>query len=432
MANTYFVGLRGTDDNVSNERPENWRAGILRLYPNGDMPLTALTGLMPSTPVDDPHFHWWTEAMPSQRATVTGRYTDSALANAYVSGATAGTTLYFSMSAADVAQFRVGHQVLLRDASDYTVDVNGKVTAVSENGASSYIAVLLLEADDNGTGGTHDLSDCDVAMIIGSINSEGATRPDAITISPTEFENYTQIFRTSIDLTRTMMKTKMRSEDAYPKAKKDGLWFHGIEMEKAFMWGIKSQRTGSNGKPERTTDGLLAFIKGAGTVADYSLDAATEYDGKTWLEAGERWMDEHLEEIFRYGGDEKLCFAGSGALLGIQRLAKATGSIQLQVRDAAYGIRVITWVTPFGEITLKRHPLFSYEATNRNSMVIFEPKNIAFRYVDDTFFKADNSDRTGGGTGKDGKDEEWLTEGGLEFYHGETCGYLNGVGLDNA
>ncbi|MBT7187988.1 hypothetical protein HN911_11740, partial [Candidatus Bathyarchaeota archaeon] len=73
----------------------------------------------------------------------------------------------------------------------------------------------------------------------------------------------------------------------------------------------------------------------------------------------------------------------------------------------------------------------SYEATNRNSMVIFEPKQVRYKYITDTMFKADKSDMEGGGTGVDGKQEEYLTEAGLEFHHGEKSGYLNGVGLDN-
>jgi len=394
------------------------------------MPLTALTSLMKSSKVDDPHFHWWTKTLTTQRATITGVYTDVALGIAYTSDGVAGQVLYVKMAEADTAYFRVGHQVLLRDASNYTVDCVGKVTGLALNGASSYVAVRLLEADDNGSGA--DLSDADTALIIGNMNPQGGTRPDAITQSPSEHSNYTQIFRNSLDLTRTLRETKLRTADAYQEAKRDCLELHGIEMEKAFLWGVAYAGVGANGKPEYTTQGLIPFIKAAGTVEDFSLDSATDYDGKTWLQAGEQWMDEHLEEIFRYGADEKLAFCGSGALLGIQRLVKSGASYQISLREAAYGIKVVEWVTPFGAIMLKRHPLFSYEATNRHSMVIFEPSDLEYRYITDTTYMKDDSYMKGGGTGKDGLEEEYLTEGGLEFHHGEKTGYLNGIGLDNA
>ncbi|MBT7915411.1 DUF5309 family protein, partial [Candidatus Bathyarchaeota archaeon] len=284
MTDQYFVGLRATGDLATNERPESWREGILRLFPNGDMPLTALTALMQSEDVTDPHYHWWTKGLTTQRSAITNIYTDVALSNPYTSGGVAGTTLYVNIPAAGINMFRTGQVVLLRDASHYDVDCAAKVTDVQENGASSYVVVSLLEADDNGA--STDLSDADVILIMGNANPQGGTRPEAITQSPTEHENYTQIFRDSLDLARTLMKTKLRSEQAYLEAKRDALELHGIGMEKAFIWGVASSLTGVNGKPETTTGGLLSFIKAAGTVADYTLETGAAYAGMTWLQAG--------------------------------------------------------------------------------------------------------------------------------------------------
>lgn len=431
MADTYFCGLRATGDLVTNELADNWRAGILRIFPNGMAPLTGLTALMTSEKLTEgPHYHWWTKTLTTQRATVTGIYTDTALGTAYTSGGVAGSILYVKMSEADSAYFRAGHQVLLRDASDYNVDVNAKVLSVTANGASSYIVVRLLEADDNATATSHDLSDADTCLIVGNINPQGGTRPEAITQGPTEFSNYTQIFRNSLDLARTLMQTRLRTGDAYQEAKKDALEQHSIEMEKAFFWGIQSSNTGANGKPETTTDGIVPLIKTYGTTSDYSLD--TNYSGKTWLDGGADWLDEQLEVIFRYGSQERLGFAGSGAILGIQKLVKELGFYTVNVQTTSFGMKVLEWVTPFGSLYLKTHPLFSYEATTRNSVVLIEPKNIKYRFIQDTMFKADNTDTQGGGTGKDGKEEEYLTECGLEMHYPLTCGYLNGFNTDSA
>lgn len=425
-----FMGMRGTGDWVADQRPKSWREMILYRYPNGTAPLTAIMSKMGSEAVTDPEFNWWTKSLPTQRATVTGVYTDIALSTAYVSGATAATTLYVKMSAADVANFRDGHQVLLRDASDPTVDVNAKVTSVVVNGASSYIAALLLEADDNST--THDLSDCDTALIIGNINAEGAAMPDAIAYDPTKWYNYTQIFRTPLEMTRTAMKTKLRTGDQYKEAKRECLELHSIEMEKAFMFGIASERTGTNGKPERTTMGLIPAIKAGGLVNDFSLNSGADFSGYTWLQAGEYWLDYYLEQIFRYGSREKLCFAGSGALLGLNRLIKAGGNFDYTATTTDYGLNITKWVTAFGTINIMTHPLFSYEVTTRNAMAIFEPKDLKFRYIDDTMYKADDRMTKGGWTNRDGIKEEYLTEAGLEYHHPDGWGWLTGVGVDNA
>ena len=438
MADTFFVGMRATGDVVANEIPGDWRGGILRLYPNGNMPLTGLTSLMKSKKSEF-HFHWWTKTFDAGRAAVTGLYSDSLLATTYLAtyptGASAGATVFVKMAEADAKLFRAGHQVLLRDASNYALDTTGKVTNVVLNGASSSIAVRLLEADDNGAANGKYLgtaiSPADTIMVIGNMNPQGSTRPEAISQGPTEFENYTHIFRDALDLSRTVMETQFRTADPYLEAKKDTLERHGIGIERALLWSTLYSGTGSNGKPEYATRGLMSFIKQYGTVQDFTTDTAVAFAGKTWLQAGDQWLDEHLEEIFRYGSRERLCFCGSGALLGIQAIAKDIGTWNMTPKTTLWGANVTEWTTPFGMTTFQTHPLFSYEETNRHSMVFIEPANLEYRYVTDTKFEPDILYGKGGGVGLDGRQEGFLTECGLEVHFPETAGYLNGVGKDN-
>jgi len=423
-----FLGMRGSGDWAVDQRPKNWREMILYLYPNGSAPLTAMLAKMRSERTDDPEFNWWTKTLATQAGAITGIYTDIALGTAYVSGGVLGSTVYVKMAEATADELREGHQVLLRDASDYAVDVNAKVTSVVKNGASSYAGVELLEADDNSSNG--DLSDADRLVIIGNLNAEGATMPDAIGYDPVKWYNYTQIFRTPLEITRTARRTRLRTGDAYKEMKREALEIHSIEMEKAFLWGVRSERTGANGKPERTTSGLIPAIIANGTADDFSVN--TDYTGDTWLASGEDWLDEQLEVIFRYGRTEKLAFAGSGALLGINRLAKNSGFMQITPQTTSYGIQVTSWVTPFGTIHIKTHPLFSFETTNRNSMIIFEPENLNYRYIDDTSFYKEGEKQNTGYTRKDATTEEFLTECGLEYHHPVGFGYLNGFNTDNS
>ena len=425
-----FLGMRGTGDWATDQRPKNWREVVLYEYPNGSAPVTAVMSKLGSEKVDDPEFNWWTKTLPTQAATITGKYTDAAMSSAYVSGGVAGSILYIKCSEADSVHFRAGHQVLLRDVSDYEVDVNAKVLAVQKNGASSCVTVKLLEDDDTTTQ-SHDLSDADRMLVIGNINPEGATMPEAIAYDPTKIYNYTQIFRTALDITRTARLTKLRTGDAYKEAKRECLELHSIEMEKAFIWGIMTENVGANGKPERTTRGLIDIIKNyaSANVNDFTLN--TDYSGDTWLASGEDWVDEYLELMFRYGKGEKFCLAGSGALLGINRIGKTYGQWNFTPQTKSYGIQVVEWVTPFGKINIKTHPLFSYEEANRNSMVIYEPENLKSRIITDTTFYADGDKQNTGYTRKDGTNEEYLTEIGLEFHFPTGWGYLNGVGKDN-
>ena len=426
-----FQGMRSNNDWATDQRPENWRESMLYLFgPTGDVPLTALLAKAKSKKVDDPKFHWFEKGLPEQRATVTGKYTDAAMATAYVTGGAAGSTLYVKCSAAHAGEFRVGHQVLLRNSSNDADDTNAKVVAVEVNGASSKITVKLLQADPT----TNGIADCDTMLIIGSVNPEGGSMPSAVAYDPTGYYNLCGIHRTSLSITRTARKTRLRTGDQYKEAKREALQLHSIELEKNFLWSYPTEGVGSNGKPERTTKGLITAIREANSgaiVSNYLTETDTQWAGQTWLDAGEDWLDAQLEQIFRYGGSERVCFCGSTCILALNKLIKASGNYQLQPKTMGYGIKVMEWYTPFGTLYLQRHPLFSFEATNRRSMVIFDNDDLEYRFIDDTTFYDDPDKKNTGRNRVDGTDEEWLTEAGLEFHHKKKCGYLSGFGQDN-
>ena len=428
-----FLGMRGNGDWVNDQRPLNWRQQILYLYPNGMAPLTAILSMLGSESVDDPQYHWWTQEQTAVGGDVADVYTLPDGSVPYVAGGVAGDVLYVQITTALANRIREGHQILLRDASDWRVDVVGKVTGVTRGTTNSILAVKLLEPDDNSP--DYDLSDCDTFKIIGNINPEGGEMPDAIALNPVKVHNYTQIFKTPLSITRTARKTRLRTGDQYQKAKSEALEMHSWEMELAFLWGIRTENVGDNGKPERTTMGVINFIRqyAAANCDDYTLNPA--YAGSTWTAAGETWFKNMLEQIFRYGADEKLCLCGSGFLLGIDALAMTGGQINLQPAQKTYGMQVRTWITPFGTIHMKTHPLFSYDATTRNMGIILEPKEMGYRYIDDTQFYGESTAKQhpeGYGQRRvDGTNEEYLTECGLEFGLPQKCAVLNGVGCNN-
>lgn len=415
MADVAFLGMRATNDfTVEGQRPKNWREGILRLYPNGKAPLTALLALMKNESTNDPEFHWFCKVLPKQAATVTGVYTDSNLTTANSAVGSVGLVIYTKMSEADVKQFVPNHTVLLRNADNTNVDAVAIVEDVVLAGANSYLRVKLLQAT------TVALSAANVkrVLIIGSAHAEGAIIGQAVAYDPYQQKNYTQIFRNALEITRTAEKTHLRTGDAYKEAKREALELHSIEMEKAFLFGVPSENMGANGKPLRTTGGLIWSIKTNGGLVE-------NFTGN-WETSGLDWLDERLMTLFRYGETDKLAFVGDAALLGINRLARKYGTWNYTPQTRAFGINVIELITPFGQLTLKTHPLFSHEPSNQHSMLIFEPKNIKYRYITDTTFYEDS--RETGHTRYDARKEEYLTECGLEYHFPQCWGWFNGIG----
>lgn len=421
-----FLGMRGTGDWTANERPENWRQAMLFLYPNGQMPITAITSMMPSEPTDDPTYHWWTKTLPLQSGALTNVYVDSQLSSAYTAGAVTGTVLYVKVAEAVAAEFRPGLTAMLRKQDDYRHDTRGKVVGVVRNGANSFISFKLLHDAD----ATYDIDEATHIKVIGSMNPEGATMPEPLAYNPVQYTNKTQIFRTSLSLTRTALRTRLRTPDQYQEAKREALELHGMEMEHAFIWGKQYEGIGSNGKPERSTGGLVqALIDNYPANVDAYHISADVAASTTWVNGGEDWLNEKLEVIYRYGSSEKLAVFGSGVGLAIQKLAKAGATINLVPGVVDYGIRVTTWHHQFGTLHLKTHPLFSHDPITRNDMLIVEPSNLRSRVIDDTFFVEDPMDRKNRNNSRDGRDEEFVTEIGMEWHNLPSMGYLSGFGI---
>ena len=186
-----FLGMRGNGDWATDQRPKHWREMILYLYPNGSAPLTAMLSKMKSSKVSDPEFNWWTKNLASQGGAVTNVYTDAILASAfsYGSGEAAGTVLYVKAAEAVIKEIRVGHQVMLRDSDWPDVDVNAKVISRALNGASSYVGVKLLEAENTASSNTKNISTVDRILVVGNLNAEGASIPDAISYDPVKSTN---------------------------------------------------------------------------------------------------------------------------------------------------------------------------------------------------------------------------------------------------
>src|SRR3990167_11046330 len=81
------LGLRGSGDFSTDERPKNWREKILQLFPNGEAPLTALMSKTRNQPTTDAEFNWWEKRLPIQRMKVNGAHAAGATAITVDSGA---------------------------------------------------------------------------------------------------------------------------------------------------------------------------------------------------------------------------------------------------------------------------------------------------------------------------------------------------------
>ena len=442
-----YQGMRGSENWGTDVRPKNWRQQILRLFPNGAAQLTAMMSMMMAEPTDDPEFNWWTQTFQNQSATLTstGVFDDSSFSSAYSSGGAIGDILYAKAPEAVAIQARVGHTAWFEKEGDYRFRTMGRVVHVDSNGANSAIGIKLLEAPSS----TYDLDEVNRVTLGAGASPEGAERPNAVAQDPVKYYNYTQIMRTPLNITNTNKATRLRTGIGYQEKKRDALDYHSTEIEKNVLFGVRSITTSAeNGQPLRTMDGVTTILRRENDANNHgnveAFGHAAPYTTSAWLSTSQTglasqpngmvWLNKKLEIIMRYGRPNKVGFCGSGALLGIQQLAMAGGHINITPVTTEFGIQVLRWITPFGILDLRTHPLMTQNPQWRNDLIILEPDSVKWRPLVGNGENRDTnfipSAPKGGNRGVDATQEEYLTEASIELHHPLKHGYLSRVGLD--
>lgn len=392
-----ILGLRGTGDFTADERPRNWREKILQLFPNGEAPLTALMSMLKSQPTDDPEFNQWEKRLPVQRMLAAGAQANVAdVTIVMVSGAKDAVAGSIVMNERTNEKMRVDQ--------DPTNDTDLHVV----RGSGTTAAAGILQGDG--------------FTIIGNAHAEGSGVPTVKSYSPTKFTNLTQIFRMPFSMTRTAKKTRLRWDNTgpYREAKREALSLYSIEREKAYIWGEKFETIGTNGKPLRMTGGVISFL-----TSNVGANAPNGNFGSPTAPLGdldEATLDTMLENIFRYGSIEKLALCGSTFIKAITTLGKRNGTLNVVPTDRAYGMKIVEYISAFGTLMLKNHPLMSQHPVWRQNCLILDVNNLMDRVIDETMLVRNRQN-----PGDDLSLDEFLGESGLELHYEETHAYLQGV-----
>jgi hypothetical protein len=285
-------------------------------------------------------------------------------------------------------------------------------------------------------------------VVIGNSATEGQTGASLAPWNiPLDIVNYTQIWRTAFQFTGTVLKAGLKFDKTGPYADKakDATLQHAIEMELGFLFGTRTLSTDSvTGLPRRTTGGIEWFLKQwelgnttNGGAFNYrpggSAATADTDDNKRIINNSTGTMSlkqyhNYLERLFRVTNNvaqEKLVFCGTGFLQVIHDLylGKATLNVNVPVKNQ-WGWDIVSHATPFGTVHYKTHPLFSQNATLRNSALFLDVNNLIYRALDGrdtTLLKMVQPNNA------DYREDEWRGESGLEVRYPESHMFIKNV-----
>lgn len=377
-------GLRGTGEFSVDFRPKNYRELFTLLEPNGTAPLQALLSMAGSEETNDPEYKHFRDEIPNRTVTVPAGVNNVATAITLGTDANntplvvAGTLLYNPLTAETV---RVTNY-------DNTTNVATIVRGIGSTGTA--------------------IASGSVLTIAGFADIEGGNSPTPLSFDATVQSNYTQIFKTAIQLSGTLQNTYLRTGSKEQEQLMKALKLHMGDIERAFFFGNKAEINGNTAQPLRTTGGLLSLIP---NVVD--ADANPFGDGVGVIT--EKSFDRALvENVFAFGSSEKVAFCGPRVIAHMQELAK--GRWQPTQVAGSYGVSMTRYSTFAGDLLVQLHPLFRQIPDSADMMVIVDMNHVKYRHMKSRDTSLQKNIQA---TDFDGVKHQYLTEAGLELTQGK-------------
>lgn len=260
------------------------------------------------------------------------------------------------------------------------------------------------------------LVDNDPLLIIGTAAEEGSRSPEPRSDNPTKVDNYTQIFKTTVEASGTWgSSANVTSEHDWNLQRRKQANEHKKDIEYAFLFGKPATATGANGKPRRFTGGIKHYLDQNTQDAGGTL---TEAEWETWMRSG-----------FRYGTGTKTVIA-SPLVISVLN-AYALGKYQV-VNDKAttYGVNVMNLVSAHGSVNLVEHKLLEGAVYGGYAFMLdTKGAGLKYRYLDggpfgsrDTKLLTNRQE-----SDRDGRRDEWISEVGLQVGHAKHHAVLYNV-----
>ena len=339
----------------------------------------------------NPEFKWFEDYYGGRFGSVAAAYnnTDNPV-TITVSVVGAGTSSAYIFTPGDVVRnARSGENMIVATVASGTTITAGR--AFGSNAAAAGLAG-------------------DSLFIVGNASEENAGARNVNSTRATPNTNYTQIFRTTIALSRTEKEVKLYGgpDLPYQRAKKGTE--HALDIERAFWWSQKYyDTTGTQGHPRRSTGGVYEFLQAGNSYVQNQNGPLTAPDFNTFLREG-----------FTYGNNEKMLFASGLVLQAINEMAR--GQIRIKPEEKTYGIQISEWYTPFGMINIVHNPLFIDAYASYAFMMDMESFRYRFLMNSDTTLRLNIQ-----APDLDGQVDEYLSEVGLERKQAPRHALLLGV-----
>tara|TARA_R110000787_G_scaffold165251_8_gene278367 strand:- start:1022 stop:2206 length:1185 start_codon:yes stop_codon:yes gene_type:complete len=340
----------------ANLAKRSFTAGILRLRPNGNAPLFALSGLAKTKKCLDTVHAYWTKTSVFPDVTVGAQLSAAATTFVVVSTAT----------------IMVGSVLRFKSSGDTTSPENVLVTSITN--ATTFVVI-------RGHGGTtaQIIPAASILPEIGTSFEQGSSAPSPRAILPIRHINQTQIFRDGWGNSRTLKAVQLEVGDGTTSEnKRDAKFFHAGSIEKSTFFAVADLGTVPtlNGRPITTMDGIESII------SKYAPANVIAAGSTTTFNQLESYLDPLLDTTSDASmSNTRTIYVGKGALKVINDIGKLSGEYQVDRTETSFGQRFHSFSTTRGDFQVIEHPIFNTNAEWIKMAVVMELSAFDFMYL---------------------------------------------------
>lgn len=310
---------------------------ITRLMPNGSAPLFGMTSMLSSEIAVQTEHGFFTKTMlfPQLVLAANAAATDTVLTVVSTTNVLPGMIMQIDSTKENL--------IINAVISGTSVSVTRGIGSVAAAAAVSTVEVYQ----------------------VGNAYEESSLRPNALIINPVRVTNLTQIFRNTWAISDTVRATTMIAGDTnMAESRQDCSAFHAADIEKALIFGQKSQST-RNGQPFRTMDGLINIV---GNLTYYPSSYVTPNVTTAGSTTNYTQLEAMLDPVFNQATDpkvanERLMFVGGTAKKVLNNIGRLNGTYYIADGQTSWGLQFGTFKTARGQFRVIEHPLFNSNAS---------------------------------------------------------------------
>tara|TARA_Y100001973_G_scaffold81816_1_gene120718 strand:- start:5528 stop:6832 length:1305 start_codon:yes stop_codon:yes gene_type:complete len=310
-------------------------------------------------------------------------------------------------------------------------------TANATSGAHKGIVIITAVAANgdisvkNMTDTAITLANNDVFKVIGNAQGEGQVSPEAWADELEVVYNSTQIFKTPLEVTGTLLQAALRGESSeLARLREMKNQEHKMQKEKAFLFGSRvggtgmtgtamadGGRTDADGKLIRSTYGIISALEEYGSTTGDGQNVFTCNVSASGGYGYAEFVDD-MEKVFQYVPTSgiKRAFCGAGALGEWNKLSASAGTYGANsgwtvnlgdMKRDALGFNYRTMETPHGMLQLIPTPALRGNY-NKHMLVIDDDNLFHAQYrspMYQTNIKSDN--------GYDGIKDQYMSDEGV-------------------